>query len=179
VLERFNKEIAVGGPVRITHPNAICYSTTTAEAAGLVLQCMLQGSAESVFVLDMGKPIKLLDLAYKAIEFSGLSPDQDIEIEFTGIRSCDDLEEGPGCQRGAMNPTDHPRIMQVPATYPSRESVTEILQELTAQLETAEPGALKQLLKRAVPEYQVELEEEVQEPSAVPQALCLTGASGG
>src|ERR1035438_8778578 len=85
VIPVFQRQIAEGGPVKVTHPDMTRYFMTIPEPCMLVLQSSVQGGGGEIFVLDMGKPIRIADLARQMIELSGLKPDEDIKIEFTGI----------------------------------------------------------------------------------------------
>lgn len=111
VIPIFRKQIADGGPVRVTHPDITRYFMTIPEAVGLVLQCAWQAKGGEVFVLDMGEPVKILDLARQMIELSGLKPDLDIQIEFSGLRPGEKLYEEPIHVSEAVTRTAHPKIL--------------------------------------------------------------------
>src|SRR5690606_7299873 len=93
VVPTFTRQIAAGGPVKVTHPDVTRYFETNPEAVGLGLQIAAQGTGGEIFVLDMGKPMKVVDLARQMIELNGLRPDLDIEIEFAGLRPGEKLYE--------------------------------------------------------------------------------------
>jgi FlaA1/EpsC-like NDP-sugar epimerase len=154
VIPIFNKQIAAGGPVKVTHPEVTRYFMTIPEAVGLVLQSGAQGQGGEIFVLDMGKPIKIVDLARQLIELSGLRPDEDIEIEFVGLRPGEKLFEELSHKGENITPTNHSKIMRfVCQPLPLRE-VKLIFEEVNQELNRAEPNQLKLLLKKSVPEYQ-------------------------
>src|SRR5262249_46046785 len=113
VIPLFLKQIAAGGPIKITHPEATPYFMTIPEAAGLVLQTLAQGEGGEIFVLDMGKPIRIVDLARKLIELSGLKPMEDIPIEFIGLRPGEKLFEEINYKSEDIVPTNHPKIMRL------------------------------------------------------------------
>src|SRR5205085_3076742 len=112
VVPIFNKQIAAGGPVKVTHPHVMRYFMTIPEAVGLVLQSAALGSGGEIFTLDMGKPVKILDLARQLIELSGFIPDEDIRIEFTGLRPGEKLFEELSYHGEKIACTRHPKIMQ-------------------------------------------------------------------
>lgn len=154
VIPIFNKQIAAGGPVKVTHPEVTRYFMTIPEAAGLVLQSAAQGAGGEIFVLDMGKPVRIVDLARQLIELSGLRPDEDIEIVFTGLRPGEKLFEELSHKGENIAPTNHPKIMRFVCEPMPLEQVRKHLEKLNDRLHELEPNQLKFLLKEAVPEYQ-------------------------
>ena len=112
VIPLFEEQIRKGGPVTVTHPEMKRYFMATSEAVILVLQAAAFGEGGEVFVLDMGEPIKIVDLAREMIRLCGLEPDVDIQIEFTGLRPGEKLfEELLGAEEGS-EPTEHPKIFK-------------------------------------------------------------------
>ncbi|MCL5097692.1 MAG: polysaccharide biosynthesis protein, partial [Candidatus Omnitrophica bacterium] len=138
VIPTFNKQIAAGGPVKVTHPDVTRYFMTIPEASGLVLQSAAQGEGGEIFVLDMGKPIKIVDLARQMIELSGLKPGEDIEIEFVGLRPGEKLFEELSHQGENFKPTKHPKISRFVCEPKPLEQVREEIQQLTANLHSTE-----------------------------------------
>src|SRR5690606_7092982 len=111
VIPIFKKQIEKGGPVTVTHPEIIRYFMTIKEACQLVLQAGTMGEGGEIFVFDMGKPVKILDMAEKMIQLCGLRPYKDIEIVFTGLREGEKLFEELLIDGETTLPTFHPKIM--------------------------------------------------------------------
>jgi FlaA1/EpsC-like NDP-sugar epimerase len=111
VVPVFREQIARGGPVTVTHPDIIRYFMLIPEAAQLVIQAGAMGQGGEIFVLDMGQPVKIVDLARDMIRLSGLRENEDIEIEFTGLRPGEKLFEELYGEHEVHRPTSHPKIM--------------------------------------------------------------------
>jgi len=166
VIAIFREQIAAGGPVTITHPQMTRYFMTIPEAVGLVLQSSVQGTGGEIFVLDMGKPVRIVDLATQMIKLSGLEPHKDIPIQFVGIRPGEKLFEEISYFDEAVTRTGHPKIMCLRGAAVQPGFLDRILGVLVAEVQTAEPQRLKYLLKQAVPEYRPAQTEPV--PSRLP-----------
>jgi len=169
VVPLFNKQIAAGGPVKVTHPDVTRYFMTIPEAVGLVLQSAAQGRGGEIFLLDMGKPVKILDLARQLIQLSGRVPDQDIRIEFTGLRPGEKLFEELCYEGENVTPTAHLKIHRLVCEALPLKRVRHILNDLIWQSDLLEPDQLKQLLKWAVPEYQPQLHTATDSPQPLKQ----------
>lgn len=166
VIPIFNRQIAAGGPVTVTHPDVTRYFMTIPEAAGLGLQSAAQGKGGEIFVLDMGQPVKIVDLARQLIELSGLKPGKDIDIVFTGLRPGEKMFEELSCEGENITPTDHPKIMRFVSEPKPLNEIRKHLDLLASRLNDADANQLKLLLKEAVPEYQPFLKQNC-ERSAV------------
>ena len=153
VVPMFTRQIAAGGPVTVTHPDMVRYFMTIPEAVGLVLQSCAQGQGGETFVLDMGQPVKIAELARQMIELSGLKPEVDIEIKFVGLRPGEKLFEEINCKDEAYRPTQHPRIKRFVTAAEDWGKVQAAMAEIGAELHRAPPDRLKRLLQGSVPEY--------------------------
>lgn len=154
VIPTFKKQIAAGGPVKVTHPDVTRYFMTIPEAVSLVLQSATQGLGGEIFVLDMGKPIRIADLARQMIELSGFRPEEDIAIEFVGLRPGEKMFEELCYNCEDMDRTQHPKVMRLKSEANRLSQVRQLISRIEGQLHTAEAAELKLLLKTAVPEYQ-------------------------
>ena len=159
VVPIFNKQIAAGGPVKVTHPDVVRYFMTIPEAVGLVLQSATMGLGGEIFTLDMGKPVKIVDLARQLIEIAGFTPDKDIRIEFTGLRPGEKLFEELSYRGEHIAATRHPKIMQLLGEPLPYEHVRGCVLELAGQLNQLCPEEIRCLLKDAVPEYQPQIKQ--------------------
>ncbi len=153
VVPIFKKQIAAGGPVKVTHPDVTRYFMTIPEAVGLVLQCATQASGGEIFVLDMGKPMKIVDLARQMIELSGFRPDVDIPIEFVGLRAGEKLFEELQHSDERHQPTAHPRIMRFCSEPRPLTEVRGNLDHLTSDIYRLSANEVKSGLNRLIPEY--------------------------
>lgn len=136
-----------------THPEVVRYFMTIPEAVGLVLQSCAQGDGGEVFVLDMGKPVKIADLARQMIRLSGLEPDRDIEIKFVGLRPGEKLYEELRHLQANCTETAHARIKRLTSKPVALPQVRAQLGWLSGELHTASPDRLKLMLKEILPEY--------------------------
>ena len=154
VVPIFKEQIAAGGPVTVTHPEMRRYFMTIPEAAQLVLQSFSIGKGGDVFLLDMGQPVKIADLARNLILLSGLKPGKDIKIEFTGRRPGEKLFEELNLQNESLLPTQHAKIRRYKS--PSNLEIATLeknLGELRRIADARDVGRLVQLLKSLVPDY--------------------------
>jgi FlaA1/EpsC-like NDP-sugar epimerase len=154
VVPIFKEQIAAGGPVTVTHPEMRRYFMTIPEAAQLVLQAFSIGKGGDVFLLDMGQPVKIADLARNLILLSGLKPGKDIKIEFTGRRPGEKLFEELNLQNESLLPTQHAKIRRYKS--PSNLEIATLeknLGELRHIADVRDVARLVQLLKSLVPDY--------------------------
>jgi FlaA1/EpsC-like NDP-sugar epimerase len=154
VVPIFQEQIAKGGPVTVTHPDACRYFMTIPEAVRLVLQASNMGQRSEIFVLDMGKLEKIVDLARNLIRLSGFEPDRDIKITYTGLRPGEKLFEELMLQTEGLKTTAHPKIRVLDGGSVSFAQVRDWLDELAWCLEAKNLSALIRTFQNIVPEYQ-------------------------
>lgn len=152
VIPKFREQIAKGGPVTVTHPDITRYFMSISEAAQLVMQAGYMGKGGEIFVLDMGEPVKIVDLARDLIRLSGLNED-DIKIEFSGLRPGEKLYEELLADNEHTMPTPHPKLRIAQARGVNAAWVTELLAWANTSDQTWPDAEVKQRLQHWVPEY--------------------------
>jgi FlaA1/EpsC-like NDP-sugar epimerase len=165
VIPLFKQQIASGGPVTVTHPDVERFFMTIPEAVQLVLQALSMGKGGEIFVLDMGEPVKIVDLARNLIRLSGYEPDRDIPIVFSGLRPGEKLFEELHLEAEGMVPTAHQKIRVLNGKRPTFEQVQSWLNELSIHNEAKNVHAMIATIRDIVPEYT---------PSKEILALCQT-----
>jgi FlaA1/EpsC-like NDP-sugar epimerase len=154
VVPIFEQQIAAGGPVTLTDPEMYRYFMTAPEAAQLVLQAFAMGAGGEIFTLDMGEPVRILDLAQTMIRLNGREPGKDILIECTGVRPGEKLMEQLNRQDERMVPTSHEMIRSFAATSTfSVRQIRSILDELQIALSRENARHAMTMLKKLVPDY--------------------------
>lgn len=158
VVPLFREQIRNGGPVTVTHPDIIRYFMTIPEASQLVIQAGAMAAGGDVFVLDMGEPVKIVDLAQRLVKLLGKTirdennPDGDIEIVYTGLRPAEKLYEELLIGKNVMG-TQHPRIMRAAEQYPEFEDLQNMLDRLRNLVEQKDHTGLRQFLLDHVEGY--------------------------
>ena len=185
VIPLFKKQIAAGGPVTVTHPEMQRYFMTIPEASQLVLQASAMGRGGEIFVLDMGEPVKIVDLARNLILLSGLRPDEDIRIEFTGIRPGEKLYEELHTFEESTLPTRHEKVKIFAGPSLAYGEMTGFLETLRQICVARDVAQLILQLKEIVPEYnpsahvlQRALVEKKPQEEKRAQALATAAAAG-
>ena len=163
VIPLFQSQIARGGPVTVTHPEMRRYFMTTREAVQLVLQASTMGHSSQVFVLDMGEPVRIVDLARNMIRLTGLEPDEDIDIRFVGLRPGEKLFEELLTGTDDVLPTCHEKIKICKSARPSREYLTDWLLTMEHLVAERNAAGVRAHLKKLVPEYSPSLPSETLE----------------
>lgn len=152
VIPVFQRQIAAGGPVTVTHPDIERFFMTIPEASRLVIQAGGMAHGGEIFILDMGEPVKIVDLAKGLIQLQGLTPDVDIKIEFTGLREGEKMYEELLMDEESTLPTDNQSIMISTGQEISYDQVASRLDELENALSATDGEAIR-MLEQAVPTY--------------------------
>ena len=154
VIPLFKRQIEKGGPVTVTHPEVTRYFMTIPEAAQLILQAGAMGEGGEIFILDMGSPVKIFDLARDLIRLSGFEPDEDIEIKFIGLRPGEKLYEELITEGEDIIPTRHEKILVLRKAPCDLNWLKAKIDELTVLAEKQDALGIKKKLKEIVPEYE-------------------------
>ncbi|MBW2622363.1 MAG: polysaccharide biosynthesis protein [Deltaproteobacteria bacterium] len=153
VIPLFKKQIEAGGPVTVTHPEMYRYFMTIPEAAQLILQAASMGEGGEIFVLDMGTPIKIVDMAKDLIRLSGFEPERDIEIKFVGRRPGEKLYEELITEGEGIVRTEHDRIMVLNGKVNDNRRLLKQIKKLVESTASYDSELIKEQLLEIVPEY--------------------------
>jgi FlaA1/EpsC-like NDP-sugar epimerase len=156
VIPIFREQIARGGPVTVTHPEMVRFFMTIPEAAQLVLQSASMGEGGEIFVLDMGEPVKIVDLARDLITLSGFQPEVDIPIKFVGMRPGEKLYEELAIDGEDVARTTHPKIgiwQNIPVDL---ADLIPIIERFLATCDEMDRDAVRAELKQIVPEFRMD-----------------------
>jgi len=153
VIPLFLKQIERGGPVTVTDAEATRFFMTIPEAASLILQAAAMGKGSEIFMLDMGEPVKVLDLAHDLIRLHGKMPNVDIDIKFIGLRPGEKLFEELLVEGEGIVPTEHPKIMVKRSIDVKRSDVIKSIEELSLMIEKGDSDAVIEKLCEVVPDY--------------------------
>jgi FlaA1/EpsC-like NDP-sugar epimerase len=153
VVPLFSKQIADGGPITITHPDIIRYFMTIPEACQLVLEAGAMGNGGEIYIFDMGKPVKIIDLARKMIKLAGFIPDKDIKIKIVGLRPGEKLYEELLNDTSKTIPTHHNKIMIAEEIQDEYEALHSEIKELIGIANCYDSDAIVAKMKKIVPEF--------------------------
>ncbi len=153
VIPLFRRQIELGGPVTVTHPEMTRYFMSIEEAAQLILQAAAMGTGGEIFVLEMGSPVKIAQMARDLIRLCGKEPDSEIAITFVGLRPGEKLYEELITEGEGIVPTEHEKIMVLRAAPASLQELEEPLARLGQLAQNHDGQGIKVLLREIVPEY--------------------------
>jgi FlaA1/EpsC-like NDP-sugar epimerase len=153
VVPLFQAQIAAGGPVTVTHSEARRYFMTTREAVQLILQASTMGKRCEIYVLDMGEPVRIADLARRMIQLSGFVPDRDIEIRYTGLRPGEKIYEELITQGENILPTYHDKIKIFQGQPLEIGTIEAWIEGLKVLVGKGDEQAVLEHIKELIPEY--------------------------
>lgn len=154
VVPLFREQIEKGGPVTVTHPDVTRYFMTMDEAASLILQAGAMGKGCDIYVLDMGEPIRIQDLAEKMIRLSGMQPHEDVKVEYIGLRPGEKLHEELFYAEEELKGTPHPQLMLASGYTVKWDWLQQELSRLRDAAEAADSKRISAILKALVPEFE-------------------------
>ncbi len=159
VVPLFQKQLAQGGPLTVTHPNVERFFMTIPEASRLILQALLLGAGDrdgdrGIFVLDMGEPVKIIDLARQVIRLSGLTPEKDVKIVYTGLRPGEKLYEELMHETENLVPTEHPSLMVARPRFVRIQTVRSQIDVIQTAANAGDSDEVLRLLKLYIPEFE-------------------------
>ncbi len=176
VLPIFRRQLARGGPLTVTHPEARRFFMTIPEASQLVIQAALLGQSGDVFLLDMGEPVRILDVARQLIRLSGLEPDRDVQIEFIGLRPGEKLEEELLTRQERTRTTRHAKIYQCELDSLDPAIMEDKIDALIALAAHGGPEEIRTALGRIVSEYRQTPVAPLPGPSMTTETLAASPA---
>ncbi len=153
VIPIFKKQIEAGGPITVTHPDVIRYFMTIPEACRLVLEAGVMGNGGEIFIFDMGKPVRIFDLAKKMVVLSGLEPNKDIDIVFTGLREGEKLYEELLNDKENTIPTHHQKILKAKVQEQSYTQINSMIELFNDLVHDKNELKMVALMKELVPEF--------------------------
>ncbi|MCF8057522.1 MAG: polysaccharide biosynthesis protein [Desulfocapsa sp.] len=153
VIPLFKKQIQLGGPVTVTHPEITRYFMSIEEAAQLILQAGAMGQGQELFILKMGEPIKIAQMARDLIKLAGREPDTEIEIKFTGLREGEKLYEELITEGEDIVGTDHEKIMVLRGNGKTCSDLYQGLEQLQQKTKEHDSRGIKEILQQLIPEY--------------------------
>jgi FlaA1/EpsC-like NDP-sugar epimerase len=165
VVPKFQEQIKKGGPVTITHPSMTRYFMTITEATQLILEASAMGEAGRIYVLDMGQPVLISDLAEQLIKLNGKEPGEDIKIVYTGLRAGEKLHEELFHNDENLSDTEYEKIHLAATRAIDSHKALELIADLLSKLDHFD-DSLVQSLRRLVPEYQARDLDDMQKLSA-------------
>lgn len=153
VIPRFREQLAKGGPLTVTHPDIIRYFMTIPEACRLVLEAAFMGKGNEIFVFDMGTPVKIADLACRMIELAGLIPNEDIQIQYTGLRPGEKLFEELLAMKENTIPTQNEKIFRAQVREYDFDDISTVVQQLNRTAILVDKMETVRMMKAIVPEF--------------------------
>lgn len=153
VIPRFREQIAAGGPVTVTHPDITRFFMTIPEACRLVMEAATMGTGNQIFVFDMGRSVKIADMAKHMIELSGLKVGRDIEIKYTGLRPGEKLYEEVLANTENTEPTSHDRIRIAKVREYDYDDAVKVVDDLASLSKAGDIPEMVKLMKKVVPEF--------------------------